>query len=85
MTSINKEEVSKELIEMASEFSTKFQKWMEKHDCRATFQWRYGSDRSVKSLEVESIDLLVFRRPPPSFENIKQVLDKAQSEVEVKP
>ena len=75
MTSISKEEVSEELSAIVANFNTAFKQWMDTHGCRAEFAWRYGTDRSmIKALEVQAIDLIVYRKAPPQFETMKEKL-----------
>lgn len=65
-------------MEIAETFNTQFQKWMEKTGCRATFGWLYGAgDKSPKALEIQAVDLIVFRKEPPTFATIQQAMEKA--------
>ena len=76
MTSINKEEVSEELQSIVNDFNQRFSSWMETHGCRAEFAWRYGTERSqVKSMDIQAIDLIVYRKTPPQFELMKEKLN----------
>ncbi|NDC22617.1 MAG: hypothetical protein EBZ49_00580 [Proteobacteria bacterium] len=72
---MNKEEVSKELTQIVNNFNEEFAKWMEKTGCRASFGWKYWHDHNVKSLEVQAIDLIVYRKPPPAYQTVKDVMD----------
>ena len=75
MTSINKEEVSSELNTIVNDFNRKFAEWMATHGCRAEFAWRYGTERTmIKGLEVQAIDLIVYRKSAPNFEIMKEKL-----------
>lgn len=51
-----------DLQEVVDEFNTKFNSWMERTGCRADFGWTY---HNIKGLEIRSIDLEVYRKPPP--------------------
>lgn len=74
MTSINKEEVSNELQKIVDKFNEDFSEWMSSTGCRANFQWKYGLDRNVKEIEIQSIDLIVFRKDAPKFEQMKEAM-----------
>jgi hypothetical protein len=75
MTSIDKVAVTEELKQIVTDFNSKFADWMEAHGCRAEFAWRYGSDRTqVKSLDIQAVDLIVFRKPAPAFERMQEAL-----------
>ena len=76
MTSVelNKEDVSNDLQRIVDNFNAEMGKWMIDSGCRANFQWLYGLDRNVKSMEIQSIDLIVYRKPAPKFEQLKEAM-----------
>lgn len=56
-----------ELQEIVDQFNKQFNKWTKDHGARAIFGWTYGDgkDRQVKGLEIQAIDIIVWRKPPP--------------------
>lgn len=52
------------LNHIVEEFNTKFNKWMEETKCRANFGWNYD-EKQIKGLVIQSIDIEVYRKPPP--------------------
>ena len=71
-----KKEASDDLLSIVQDFNQKFGEWMEKTGCRATFGWLYGADKAVKLMEIQAIDAIVYRKEPPKFQTIKDVMDK---------
>lgn len=57
-----KERVTEDLQEIVDDFNKKFNDWMKKTGCRADFGWIY---RDIKGLEIRSIELEVYKKPPP--------------------
>lgn len=55
------------------EFNEKFNSWMEGSSCRANLGWVYGKDSdSIKNLEIQAIDLEVYRKPAPEYLSMQQ-------------
>jgi hypothetical protein len=65
---------SNELIEIVRQFNSAYGVWMTETGCVANFGWKYGSDQSIKTMEVQSIDAIVYRKPPPNFESLAEKL-----------
>jgi len=63
----DKKSISDDLKKIVDEFNSKFQGWMKETGCRANFGWKYGDHDALKQLEVQSIDLIVYRKPPPDL------------------
>jgi hypothetical protein len=75
---IGRKEVTESLQAVVSKFNTDFNEWMNSCGCRATFGWKYGIDQHVKEMEIQCIDLIVYRKPPPPFKTIQEAVEKAK-------
>lgn len=76
-----KEHAIKRLHDIVSEFNETFQSWMEETGCRAAFGWTYnpgGNRDQIKGLEIQGIDLIVFRKPPPAYLGGGTPMDRSQ-------
>lgn len=62
-----------ELSAIVDTFNKSLSKWYEDTGCVAGFSWRY---RGRKSLEVDGIDYIVYRKDAPSDESLKSILEK---------
>jgi len=67
LNDIGKKATSDQLKEIVQEFNDKFKVWMDETGCRANFGWKYGDHDSIKTMQIQSIDLIVYRKPPPDF------------------
>ena len=67
MTDDEKRQICNGLETVIMNFNQNFQDWMERTGCRATFGWRYGGDKEVKTLEIVSVDAMIYRKPAPAF------------------
>ena len=63
----SKKVTSDHLQGMVDQFNNQFQKWMADTGCRANFGWKYGKEDSIKQLEIQGIDVIVYRKPAPNF------------------
>jgi len=73
---------SEALGSIVTEFNEKFVAWQAKSGCVANLGWSYGEH---KQMDVLGIDVIVYRKQPPSSLTIKEALDKAPKESEVSP
>lgn len=72
---IDTAEASEELQTVVDAFNAGFRAWMQKYGCRAEFAWRYGTERTqIKGMEIQAIDMIVYRKPAPQFEIMKEKL-----------
>jgi len=61
------------LKEIVDKFNTDFEEWSRVSGCVVTFGWKYGGEgRFVKALDVQGVDAIVWRKPPP--EEIERLL-----------
>lgn len=79
LTNEQREQASADLLQLVQQFNTAYQIWMNETGCVANFGWKYGSDQSIKTMELMSIDAIVYRKPPPSFESIAKKLSDPQT------
>lgn len=59
-------------------FNDSLKEWYKKSGCVVNFSWKYEPD---KLLEISGVDVIVFRKAAPSALSIKEVLEKAPTEV----
>lgn len=59
---MDNKKITEDLELIISEFNDRFAEWMDSTRCRASFEWRYGKDREPKSMQLQSIDLIVYRK-----------------------
>ena len=67
-----------ELLNIVTTFNRTFDAWTEKYGCRVNFGWVYTHDRQVKALEVLGVYQIVYRKPPPDFERLREMVEKSQ-------
>lgn len=65
-----------ELKQIVEEFNQKFNAWTNKYDSRVSFGWAY-SDKQIKAMEIQGIDKIVYRKPPPK--SLGQIMSEAES------
>jgi hypothetical protein len=65
------------LQEIVSKFNEDLAEWFTTTGCVANFGWKY---QEHKSLEITGIDYIVYRKPAPSGERIKDILAKHSAE-----
>ena len=63
----SKKTTSDDLKVIVQKFNDQFKEWMDKTGCRANFGWQYPEHDSIKTMEIQSIDLIVYRKPPLDF------------------
>ena len=79
LTNEQRETASQALLDLIEGFNKGYSAWMQSTGCVANFGWKYGSDQSIKTMELMSIDAIVYRKPPPSFESIAKKLSDPQT------
>jgi len=72
------DEIADKLKAIVEDFNIKLKDWHELTGCVANFGWSYTGG---KSLEVTSIDYIVYRREAPSAKTIKDILETKPVEV----
>lgn len=77
---IDKEKVSIELAAIVSDFNDRFDKWMQATGCRATFGWKYGLHQQIKAMEIQAVDFIVYRKPPPAFSTLGDAMKEGKKE-----
>lgn len=65
----------KELQAHVEEFNARFAEWQERFGLVVNFSWRYSRhEDGAKSLDIQSVDRIVFRTPPPSPQHLADIL-----------
>lgn len=70
-TSIDREAVTAELRAIVDSFNKALENWYKTHGCVVSFNWNYTG---FKSLEITSIDHIVYRKAAPKEETLKDLL-----------
>lgn len=78
---ISRNDITVELEKIVRSFNAGLAEWAKTHGCVATFQWGYTPEGG-KSIEISSIDMIIYRKEPPSPRVIKSTLDKVLSNPE---
>ena len=75
---MNKEKVTDQLACIVQDFNRSFKKWMEETGCQANFGWLYNPNTGFKMMEIQDVNLIVYRKPPPGGETLAKILEKSQ-------
>ena len=73
LTDEKKKEASDSLQSLVEDFNKNFTEWMNETGCRANIGWKYNTNNeAIKRLEIQTIDLEVYRKPPPEYMSLQQ-------------
>ncbi len=64
----------KPLINIVSTFNDRFKQWRDHTACTANFMWISKEDYDFKDLVITEIDMLVYRKPAPSEDLVREAL-----------
>ena len=73
---MNDLEICQSLASIVTEFNRSLTQWHESSGCVASFSWKYSDDdgQAIKELEIQSVDKILFRKPPPGFEALRAAI-----------
>ena len=73
---MNDEEIRTSLSTIVETFNKSLTEWHKQSGCVASYSWKYSDDdgQAIKELELQSIDRILFRKPPPGFETLRRAI-----------
>lgn len=80
------QEITLKLKTIVQKFNKDFSDWAKETGCVASFQWNYKDGKeleihAVESLGLNAIDKIIYRKPPPSEEEIEKALKNRDIEI----
>lgn len=72
--------MTKKLKEIVGRFNTDFDAWMKETGCVANFSWGYDRETGRKFLQMNEIDMMIYRSAPPSNADVRAALDRVGQE-----